>query len=94
MSGIFPLRLIPPIFTPHFVGGFSLGGSTEGVAALLSSWLKEGAGGGPSSGNPPGECAGGLPPILPPKGELEEGSGGGTSLSDDIVFDECGTEVL
>ena len=95
MSGIFPLRFSTLIFTPHIVGGFSLGGSAAWVAALLSAELEEGAGGVTISGGSPGECAGGLPPILPPKGELEEGSEGvAASLLDNIVPDECATGGL
>ena len=92
MSSISPLRFVPTIFTPHFVGGFSLrGGAADGIAALPSLELDGGAEEGTNSGGSPGECAGGLPPFLPPKGELEESSGGVAALLNDIVSDECAT---
>jgi hypothetical protein len=94
ISSISPLCFFPPIFTPHDVGGFSLRGAAEGVAALLSAELDEGAEDGTNPGGSPSECAGGLPPMLPPKGELEEGSGGVEAARSDDLPDECATGGL
>ena len=71
------LLFVPPIFTPHDVGGFSLGG-----AALLSSWLKEGAGEGTISCELSGKCALGLPPmpVLREGGPAGVGGSGRTGL--------------
>jgi hypothetical protein len=70
---------------------FKCGGTLE-VAALPSVELEEGAGMGTISSGSPGGCAGGLPPMLPPKGEQEKGSEVVVAaLPDDIVPSECVT---
>ena len=91
MSSIVPLRSIPPMSVPHEVGGFSLGGfAAEGVAALPSLELEEGAEGGTISDGSSGECAGGLPPISVPTEEGETGIGGSGRTGLLFVQDKLG----
>ena len=67
-------------------------GGTREVAALPSVELEEGAGMGTISSGSPGGCAGGLPPMLSPKGKLEKGSEVVVAaLSDRFLPDECAT---